>query len=246
MTEEVKSVSGQNKEDWMPYTYLVGWPEHNRWYYGVRYARNCHPRDLWHGYFTSSRSVNEFAKIHGEPIIKEIRKTFDSSVTARAWENRVLKKLKVVKKEEWLNKTDNMSILPMYGLNNPACDPLVKSKISTSVKLWYQTNTNPRIGASTSTETREKQSKAKLGKLNPFYKKHHLEKNIELFSNNQKGSSNSFYGKKHSIETKKHLSLIRTGVAKLTTQCPHCGKIGSVNTMPRWHFNNCKKLNYVI
>jgi hypothetical protein len=150
-----------------------------------------------------------------------------------------------VKKEEWLNKTDNMSILPMYGLNNPACDPLVKSKISTSVKLWYQTNTNPRFGATTSKETKEKQSKSKLGKLNPFYGKKHSEKNIELFSNNQKGPSNSFYGKKHSIETKKHLSLIRTGVSKPTTQCPHCGKIGSVNTMPRWHFNNCKELNYV-
>lgn len=24
------------------------------------------------------------------------------------------------------------------------------------------------------------------------------------------------------------------------SQCPHCGKIGGKNNMPRWHFNNCK------
>lgn len=25
-----------------------------------------------------------------------------------------------------------------------------------------------------------------------------------------------------------------------TTKCPHCGKVGGKNNMPRWHFDNCK------
>ena len=120
--------SEKAKEDWVPYTYLIGWPDQNRWYYGVRYARSCKPEDLWNVYFTSSKIVKEFIKIHGDPIIKEVRKTFNNPDEARSWESRVLKKLHVVKKEEWLNKTDNRSITPLYGADNHSSKPEVKTK----------------------------------------------------------------------------------------------------------------------
>ncbi len=102
-----------------PYTYLLGWPQHNTWYYGVRYANGCDPSDFWNPYTTSSRHVKEFVAKHGDPSIKIIRKTFDDAKSARLWENRVLKRMKVVKDERWLNKTDNVAIAPLYGSDHP-------------------------------------------------------------------------------------------------------------------------------
>ena len=34
----------------------------------------------------------------------------------------------------------------------------------------------------------------------------------------------------------------RVGVKQSIVECPHCGKQGGSQTMPRWHFNNCKSL----
>lgn len=66
----------------MPYTYLVGWRSMDVWYYGVRYAKDCDPTDLWKTYFTSSKRVAEFRATNGEPDVIEVRKTFDSPVEA--------------------------------------------------------------------------------------------------------------------------------------------------------------------
>lgn len=98
------------KSIYLPYTYLVGWSYLDKWYYGCRFARGCHPSDLLNPYATSSRRVKEFIKLHGEPDVVEIRNVFDDSSSARMWEHRVLKRLKVVQQDKWLNETDNKSI----------------------------------------------------------------------------------------------------------------------------------------
>ena len=102
-----------------PYTYLIGWPEHNTWYYGVRYATGCNPSDLWNPYTTSSKHVDAFVAEHGVPSVREIRRTFKNTIQARVWEERVLKRMKVVGNNRWLNKTDNKSIAPLYGKDHP-------------------------------------------------------------------------------------------------------------------------------
>lgn len=102
-----------------PYTYLIGWPEQDRWYYGVRYARNCHPSDFWNPYRTSSQIVESFVSQHGDPPVKLIRKVFSDTKSARLWENRVLKRMKVVQDDRWLNKHDSMSP-PINPLGNLA------------------------------------------------------------------------------------------------------------------------------
>jgi hypothetical protein len=97
---------------YLPYTYLIGWSTHNKWYYGVRYAKKkdvlyetgCHPDDLWVTYHTSSNHVREFTKKHGDPDIIQVRKTFDKEESAKQWENKVLRRMKVVDSEKWLNK----------------------------------------------------------------------------------------------------------------------------------------------
>ena len=89
--------------DRTPFAYRIKWSKFNISYIGIRYAKNCTPSDLWLTYFTSSKgpetihghSVESFRKIHGEPDIIEIRKTFSDVLECRRWEARALKKLKV-------------------------------------------------------------------------------------------------------------------------------------------------------
>lgn len=90
-----------------PYTYLIGWTNHNKWYYGVRYAKGCNPKELFVTYFTSSSHVKRFIAEHGPPDIIEVIKRFSSPAPARDWEYRVLRKLNVITQEKWLNKCAN-------------------------------------------------------------------------------------------------------------------------------------------
>jgi len=86
-----------------PYTYLIGWTNHNKWYYGVRYSKKCNPSDLWIKYFTSSKKVKEFRELHGEPDIIQIRKTFLDDKSAKLWEDKVLRRMKVHIDEKFIN-----------------------------------------------------------------------------------------------------------------------------------------------
>lgn len=88
----------------IPYTYLIGWSKHNKWYYGVRYRRGCNPSDLWNPYKTSSRYVHEFVKMYGDPDIIQVRKTFNESKSAHLYEQRVLNRLNVLSSDKWLNQ----------------------------------------------------------------------------------------------------------------------------------------------
>lgn len=89
----------------IPFTYLIGWKCHDTWYYGVRYARGCHPDDLWVKYFTSSPRVWNFREKHGEPDVIEVRQIFNDSLQAREWEHKVLRRLKFIDDPRWLNRS---------------------------------------------------------------------------------------------------------------------------------------------
>ena len=88
----------------VPYTYLIGWSHKNTWYYGVQYAKNCNPDNLWKKYFTSSKYVKSFREQHGEPDIIQIRKIFNSVKKARLWEEKVIEKMNCVHSNNWLNR----------------------------------------------------------------------------------------------------------------------------------------------
>jgi hypothetical protein len=94
------------------YTYLIGWKNLNKWYYGVKYSKDSDPEKFWKEYFTSSSHVNNMRQKNGEPDVVQIRKIFDDPQKARMWEHRVLKRMKVVINENWLNKTDNICFDP--------------------------------------------------------------------------------------------------------------------------------------
>lgn len=90
--------------DRTPYCYLIGWVSLNLWYYGVRYGKSCHPSDLFVSYFTSSKEVSKSIKSYGVPDVIQIRKVFYSKESAINHENKVINRLDMVKKDNWLNR----------------------------------------------------------------------------------------------------------------------------------------------
>lgn len=95
--------SKHSATDRTPYCYLIGWSDHNIWYYGRRTSKNCHPTDFWKKYFTSSKYVKEFRDTHGEPDILIIRRVFTDYRRCAAWETRVLKTLNTAARSDFLN-----------------------------------------------------------------------------------------------------------------------------------------------
>ena len=96
-----------------PFTYIIGWSEHQKFYYGARWAKGCSPDDLWNTYFTSSKHVKSFRNIHGDPDIIEVRKIFSDVEKCRLYEQKCLRRLGVLKKDQWLNKNINGAFLPL-------------------------------------------------------------------------------------------------------------------------------------
>lgn len=101
--------------DRTPYTYLIGWSKHNKWYYGSRTAKNCSPDDLWVSYFTSSKYVKEFREKHGEPDVIIVRKIFITIQECLDWERKVLIKTNAPKDEKWLNVSLGDGLLKNVG-----------------------------------------------------------------------------------------------------------------------------------
>lgn len=83
-----------------------------------------------------------------------------------------------------------------------------------------------RLGKSLSKETKQKLSIANSGK------------NCSAVTREKIAKANR--ERKHSEESKLKRSKALKGVAQPRTTCPHCGKIGSITNMKRWHFDNCK------
>lgn len=206
-----------------PYTYLIGWPEQDLWYYGVRYANNCHPNDFWVTYKTSSDKVKEAIIEHGEPTIKQIRKTFADKMIARLWEERVLKRMKVVSSDKWLNQHDSLAP-PINVLGNLAMR-------------------RP--------ELRKRASNNNRGSKNPMFGKKQEQMLCEHCNTEYAANTYALWHgdrcEKINPEYKENITALRSGQnSKLygtkrdTVPCQHCGKIVGVNNHARWHGNNCK------
>lgn len=222
----------------IPYTYLLGWPDQNKWYYGVRYAHDCDPKELWLSYKTSSKYVREHAAVYGNPAIIEIRRTFKTPSLARIWEHKVLRRMKVVMSEKFLNMTDNKSIAPLKGDDNPAKRPEVRKLISENTPKKFGLS-NPMKNLETAVKVSDKLKGRKnywqIGDNNPA-KRPEVRKKLS-----KPGKNNPFFNHSHTEEFKKNVSIRFSGIPKEKITCNHCGKEGGKNTMSRWHFDNCKE-----
>ena len=141
----------------MPYTYLLGWSKLNKFYYGVRFAKNCHPDELCKTYFSSSKYVKKIISENGLPNIIQIRKTFSDVNSARNWEHKVLKKLNVINDKKWINKTDNISIS-------------LDSSVFVHTEETRKKKSLSHIGKKHSEETKRKISESQKGKPRNYLK----------------------------------------------------------------------------
>lgn len=146
------------------YTYLIGWTEHQKFYYGVRYAEGCDPSELWVSYFTSSKAVSKFVEEFGNPDIIETRQIFSSKDKAIEWECKVLRRMKVIHRDDFLNRTDNRAFRHTPGNFHPwfgrSHTKETKRKISSSLSG----QNNPRFGTHWSDSIKTKISQSLKGK----------------------------------------------------------------------------------
>lgn len=118
----------------MAYTYLIGWSSLKQYYYGVRYAKDASPNDLWRTYFTSSGLVEKFRKANGEPDIIQIRSQFTDTESATRWENKVLRRIKAKYRKDFINQHDNYAFPVFHGDNNYSKRPEVRKKLSNAAR----------------------------------------------------------------------------------------------------------------
>lgn len=168
----------------IPYTYLLKHLPTGKFYYGVRYARNCHPDDLWKTYFTSSKYVKNLIGEYGkESFIFEIRRLFVNEIAARVWERKVLRRMKVVSRDEFLNKNDGYGPPVMIGENHPLFG--VGHTEDTKIKMR-------KPHGNLCEETCKRMSIARTGDKNPCFGKF--------------GKNHPAYGNRHTEDFKKNLS----------------------------------------
>jgi hypothetical protein len=225
----------------VPYTYLLKCIPENCFYYGVRFANGCHPDDFWNVYFTSSKIVKNKINLYGkEAFIFEIRKIFDTKEEAILWETRVLTKLKVSKKQNFYNKTNNKSIPPLYGNDNPATSDEVKSKISKTLKKTaargenHPRKLNPEKYSHIGDMLKGRKNHWSAGDKNCMHRPEIKEKFRKM-----RGSHGN-NGRVQTEEEKEKRRISNLGKSRQKYDCSHCGINVAKNVLLRWHNDNCK------
>jgi hypothetical protein len=170
---------------------LIGWSQHNVWYYGVRYGKNCSPDDFWIKYFTSSKRVKQFKEKNGDPDIIQVRKIFKNKYSAIKWETIVIKRLNIVENIKWLNISNNSpSFMNIGGYCLPNrtkdhCEKISKAKKGKSVF---------------SEQEKKRRSKEYSGEGNPnFGKKYSREQKIKILKGQNKFRPFNINGKQYEL-----------------------------------------------
>jgi hypothetical protein len=248
--------------DRSPYTYLIIHKNTGNRYYGCRYAKNCQPEELWLDYFTSSKIIKNIIKREGKDAFAfEVRKIFDDVKKCRAFEAKLLRRIRAGSRDDWYNQHDGSEKFMCSGhtditkkkigkssLKRGARPPVTIKKCphclvevnAASYAQWHgdycvQNKTaSAKEYIADSSETRKKKSLAKLS----HPKKHcmHCNKCIEPC---HYGNFHGDYCKKNNTSTRKF------NPPRPKTKCKYCGKEVSNNTLNRLHNENCPSLRNV-
>lgn len=197
----------------IPFTYLIGWSKLNTFYYGVRFAAGCSPSDLWIRYFTSSKHVKAFRKEHGEPDIIVIRKTFTNHTDARLYEGKVLRRMHVRSRADFLNQAEFPCRPPRTGQ---------KHSDETRAKMRASAPRLPRPP-----EVRLKISKSNSGKPKSPEAVEKMKQALTGLKHTEQSRQNmaaSKIGRKASVEHKENISRALTGSANARSKkCSYGG-----------------------
>jgi methionine synthase I (cobalamin-dependent) len=155
-----------------PFTYLIKHIPTGKVYYGLRYAKKCNPSDLWTTYFTSSYDVKKLIEQDGkDAFLFEVRKTFTDIKHAIEWEKRVLRRMKVIKRADFINR--NIPGSSMFAHSEETKEKMRKPKpVGFGEKLKGNKHATVTKGIPKTKEHAENISKGKKGKA-PFKGKEH-------------------------------------------------------------------------
>jgi hypothetical protein len=146
--------------------------------------------------------------IYGEPDLIQVRKVFLTKEHARSWENRVLRRMKVVMREEFLNKND----APAPPINDRVMSDITKTKISMvhkgkpkseehkqKIREARAKQVNTRKGIRATDETKQKIREARAKQIITLETR-------DKMSASRKGEKHWTYGKPRPEETKQKIS----------------------------------------
>lgn len=211
----------------IPYTYVINCPDGRR-YYGVRFAKNCKPEDLWVSYFTSSNHIQQLIKLYGkEAFTFQVRKTFANKEEACDWEHKVLQRLRVNRNEAWVNVTSSRSRPSMEGNKNPSKRPEVREKISKAKTGKPRPDSSKRMK-----ENHPLRDPEARKKLSESMKRGFADGTIVSWSKGKKrpemtGENHPRWGKE---------AAFLGDINKIEYTCDVCGKVGKGPGMKRYHF----------
>jgi hypothetical protein len=203
---------------YQPFTYLIKFKPTGQVYYGVRYAKNCNPTQLWTTYFTSSKQIKNLIKEYGIASFQtQIRHVFNTKEAAVLWESKILSKFNAALNPLWLNQnngdrkfigsrkwTDYQKQILSQKLSGRKLSDETKSKLS----AVHKGKPKPPI----SDETRAKLKNAANNVSDETRAKISNSLNGHLVSTETRSKiSVANTGKTHTAETKAKLSTIRKG-----------------------------------
>jgi len=190
------------------YTYLIKFKPTNKFYYGVRVKTiklNRDPEDdLMIHYTTSSENIHNLIAEHGIDSFEwTVRKTFNTAEEAIAWEAKVLRRSKVLERQDiWLNgNVAGYKITTEAGRKKIRETHTGKAKTEEHKRKLSESNMGKKR-APRSQEYREKMSKAKSGTNNGRYRLEVSQKTRDLIGQANKGRTPSNKGKPMSEEQK--------------------------------------------
>lgn len=222
----------------IPYTYYLINDVTKEKYYGVRYGKDCNPNDLWVTYFSSSKYVKRLIKLYGADSFNyEVRRTFDTAEEARNWEERVLRKLNVMKNASWLNK----GICGKFLKEGPQSAEHKEKRLK---RYREYLKLNPR---KLSQKTKDKISKSLKGVAKPMTDEHIMA--LKCHTNNETKISCPHCNKTGQLTNMKHWHFDNCPTIKSKPQiiCEYCLTIcTSKQTYSRYHGEKCKLIPKVL
>lgn len=213
-------------QEYIPYCYLIGWTNLNKWYYGSEYSQKtkiANPSNLFnnmspYSYKTSSKEVQRIIEQHGVPDVISIRKTFKTSQECRAWEHKVLRRMDVIHSEKWINKTNNKGISLECIVNVPKSAEHKRKIQAAARQRDYNGTNNPNYGKKHSIEARQKISHASRMKRHSESTKQQISLSVTgekngMYGVHRHGSDAPHFGRKHNDEAKLKMSRPRKSTA---------------------------------
>jgi hypothetical protein len=142
-------------------------------YYGARYANKVSPEnDLWIHYFSSSKKVHELIEKYGKESFQyQIRKTFKTKEECLDWEERFLRKINVIKRNDWLNSNIGGKNFYIPIVTKETREKMSLSQRGKIIPIEQRNKISKKlINRKLPQETKEKMSKSRKNKI--FTEKH--------------------------------------------------------------------------